>query len=188
METILQKIFDINYYLPWSDDTQLEKTTVFLKLEEATMALRPNTKYHIRYEAFSCALKLISVQVLKDDQYEIGGLSSVSNELRKNIERLQWEEVCILSNYFDLYRNLKTEETEEFYFLTADANERVSFDTVVSQVALCLTMEIEIEQTRMHGFLKHGLSKEFWYDVYGADDKYNKERVDHILSSIFQMS
>jgi hypothetical protein len=186
METILSKIFDINYHLPWSDDKRLEETSAYLKLKEATKALIADTNDPLRHETFNCALDLISLEVLRNDEFTIGGLARVSEELRRNIEDLKWEEICALSNYFNLYKSLQFNDAEEFYFLTSDAQERVNYETVVSQVVLCLTMEVEIAEARLHGFLKYALPKEFWYDVYNAEDDYNKERVGRIIGSLFR--
>lgn len=184
MEALLKKLFDINYYPPWSDDTIPEETETYLKLEEATIALKPNPKYFLRSETYNCVICLISLQVLRDGQYEIGGFSSVSDELRKRIENLKWEEICVLSDYFGLYRKLKPDDSDDNYFLTVDENERINYDTVCSQLVKFLTRELEIEQARLFGFLKYGLPKEFWYDLYGAEKKDSKEDVDSMVTRI----
>jgi hypothetical protein len=184
METILKELFDINYYPPWSDDTRPEETETFLKLREATLSLKPNPKYYFRSETFNCVLCMLTIQVLRDYQHGIKGFSSVSNELTKKVEYLTWEEVCVLSIYFGIYSNLKPDDADDNYFLTADANERVNYNTVCSQLVKFLTKELEIEEARLCGYLKYGLPKDFWYELYGAVDDYNKEKVDNILLSI----
>ena len=184
MEALLKKIFDIDYYLPWTDGTLLESTEAFKKLEKATIALKPDPKYILSLETYNCVLSLIAVEVLKGDDYSFNVLSSVPNDLRTNIENLKWEELCKLSDYFGLYRKLKPDDTDDNYFLTADENERIHYDTVCSQLVKSLTSEIEIKLERLKGFLYYGLPKEFWHDIYGAEKNDSKEDVDSMVTRI----
>lgn len=186
METLLKKIFDIDYYLPWSDGTLLESTEAFKKLEKATIALKHDTKNLIGTESYNCVLSYIAAQILRGDQHEGNSLSSIKNGLENRVEDLNWKELCMVSDYIGLYKKLKPDDTDDNYFLTADENERVNYTTVCSQIVKSLISDVEIEQARLNGFLYYSLPKEFWYDIYGAEDDYYRDKTDSIVRSILR--
>ncbi len=184
MEEILKKLFDIDYYLPWSDDTLLESTEAFKKLEKATMAFKPDPKGFLLMEVYNCVLSYIAAQVLRGDQHEGNSLSSIKNGLENGVEDLNLKDFCAVANYLGLYRNLKPDDTDDNYFLTADENERVNDVTVCSQIVISLISDVEIGQARLNGFLYYGLPKEFWYDIYEAENENSKEDVDSMVRRI----
>lgn len=188
MKEIIEKIFDLSYHLPWSDDTLLEQTAVFRSLQKQTLSIQPKSEYLLRHSAFDCALKILAIEFLREDDHGKPSAESVERELNGNIERLKYDELCSLSDYLGLYHKLHPAGSANEYFLTANEEERINYSTVNSQILLCLLKEIERELEKLKVFLTWSTSKESWYSMFEIEDTdtYGKERVDLMVKSILR--
>jgi hypothetical protein len=188
MKQIVETIFDFSYHLPWSDDTLLEETAIFLLLQKQTFSIQPKVEYLLRYSAFDCALKILAIEFLREDDHGKPSAESVESALKVNIERLKYEELCSLSDYLGLYSKLHPAGSTNEYFLTAIEGEQISYTTICSQILLCLLKDIERELEKLKVFLTWSTSKESWYSMFEIEDTdtNGKERVDLMVKSILR--
>ncbi len=183
-QELVKILFDINYNLPWSDDTELENTKIYKALLKQTNSLQPNPDYILRHAAFICALTILSVQLLDEDNHASVDANSVEPELEKQIDNLSNEDITILCNYFGLFYNLKIESINNNFFTTSNSDERIHYSTVYKCIRICLLREIEIFIEKLKVYLSKVISKDFWYELYDVSDSHEKERIDTIVKSI----
>ena len=145
MEKIAKKLFTIIYPMPEFHDSFLEETQAYKTLLEVKGAV-PDERHPLERSIYLCALKLLALdQVIDKDNYDASP-ATIESSLKNNIKDLAWEDLCKLSDYYELFKELKPEEED---FSTAIKGERISYETICKFILTSLLRDIEYQFTSL---------------------------------------
>lgn len=180
----LANIFDIDFHLPWDDDTLIEERHEYKYLVELVKPIAPKIDWVVTYDAFYCALGLFAVQFINGEQHSMAvRMEGIDDRILNKIEDLQLKELAWFSSYFGLIPGLKLVEGPKEYFTTS-RNEILDNDTVCEIIAFAITRKIEFALEQIRFYLKYNVKAEQWYKLYEVESDYDKEKVEAWVSSI----
>jgi hypothetical protein len=183
MEKIADKLFSFIYQMPENHDSFLEQTEIYKRIKVITIGLHHDSKFILENELFDCALKIIAVQFVQKENHGFANEESVKSDLEIGIESLKRSELCSLSDYFSLFKQLKPDEGNDELFFTDNEGEHIAHNTVSQLLLRALLNEIEKHLIRLKAFLSKQ-EKSIWYEMYGAEGEYEKETIDHIVKAV----
>lgn len=186
MEALLTKIFNIDYRNPWSDGGNWEESKIYLALQEQTQSLQPSKPHDLLYRSFDTARKILAIEFLREDNHGFADADTVSSSLERNIENLHWDELIEIAHHSGIFYKLRTDESDDNFFLTGNEAERIHYRTVCRCVLTFLLEEISIPLAKLKMYLSCKLPDSFWHELYKVEEDDGRDRIDGIVESILR--
>lgn len=182
-QQLAEKLFQFD--LEWEhQDSAITETHYYPKLKEEVEKIERRSSSQLEVAAFDYALKLFTLQFVREDNYGTVGQDELPNFFIERLNRITNEETEFLWKHFFPELKMKWNERNE---LTESTRETEIPDAAVDSVlSLLLAKSLEFQIERLRIFFKFALPNEFWYELLriNADDFDERNQAKRRVASI----
>ncbi len=185
MSNIFPKIFhEFDYKLPSDFEGELGEHDLFCAISDKAQILISKRTSEYQQELFWVALKIITSALISGEGGHTANISLIRQSAHFAFEKLTLEEIDKLSSYYGISKSMKEDQTGQF-FITDTQGEMLHHTTVEKIIVTAFLLDVEIELERLKIFLQYGVSPQFWYPVFDANDSGEQARIDYLIDSVF---
>jgi len=181
MEGIFKKVFIKN--LEWSEGDPLIESKFYKTFKSKIAEIKPEDDSKFEIAAFEMATDYFIYEFYRGSNHGLVHLEK--DTIENNIEEyFEWDKIKQLAEYFGIIESKHkfSENDETFVF----SKEKIEFNRVKKLLSTIISTIFLVQIERIKVFLKYGIEKEFWYNLYEIEllDESEKEDIDQIVNEL----